>query len=680
MEESSSSELDKTRSSINAWNDARILTHVANIGKTHDLNHLRLYNPNVMTTRPYNRNCIDIGNDSYYNNTDKPSLDYLRAGNTLPYSINTLHLQNTYRPSQRLEAFAFHDNSKDMYRSHDFILRSRHNNNNLFIKKDPVANKNSDQENKKTERSKKKKHQVFTDCMEFFQQYCANSSLHGLRYVGDSSLSAVERIFWLISFLAALIIVTIYIYFIYQRWTHSPIIIALSPEPVSLTEFPFPSVTICNMNHVKKSEATKILRGSDSLEKVLLDDVCDRNYNTTDDGIDENIEWERIERFKINTSQSCTDMLYYCVWHGSQHDCNKIFNSVMTDEGICCNFNSVNRKYLLYNPRDWPDLNISYSAVSIDWNAEKGYNASTPTDVIPQRPPGTGLSYGLTLALDAETDEYYCGFTSAGFKMLLHSPVETPKIADFSFAIMPGKETRVILKPRISVANSRIIAIQQKKRKCYFTAERKLRYYRTYTQRNCVLECEANFTQEMCGCVQYYMPKSAKTKICGKRDTSCAVRAKTAMELGLYDDDTASSLNISKLPHCTCWPACYEINYKAQLSQSELLPTLNIDAPYVKKNMDYFTKNVAVVHLFFVDSQFTKYVKNELFGFTEFLSSTGGLLGLFMGFSFLSAMEIVYFLTLRAWCRMYRRRQAAKPAVLQIHPAEDKTVIYPFAN
>jgi len=30
-------------------------------------------------------------------------------------------------------------------------------------------------------------------------------------------------------------------------------------------------------------------------------------------------------------------------------------------------------------------------------------------------------------------------------------------------------------------------------------------------------------------------------------------------------------------------------------------------------------KNMAVVHLFFVDSQFTQYIKNELFGFTEFL-------------------------------------------------------------
>lgn len=30
-------------------------------------------------------------------------------------------------------------------------------------------------------------------------------------------------------------------------------------------------------------------------------------------------------------------------------------------------------------------------------------------------------------------------------------------------------------------------------------------------------------------------------------------------------------------------------------------------------------ENMAVVHLFFVDSQFTKYMKSELFGFIEFL-------------------------------------------------------------
>ena len=39
-------------------------------------------------------------------------------------------------------------------------------------------------------------------------------------------------------------------------------------------------------------------------------------------------------------------------------------------------------------------------------------------DVIPWRPYGAGLIYGLTLALDVDIGEYYCSSTAgAGFKV-----------------------------------------------------------------------------------------------------------------------------------------------------------------------------------------------------------------------------------------------------------------------
>lgn len=90
--------------------------------------------------------------------------------------------------------------------------------------------------------------------------------------------------------------------------------------------------------------------------------------------------------------------------------------------------------------------------------------------------------------------------------MLLHSPVEMPQIADFAFTLSPGKETRVIITPHITDADISIIKIPVKVRRCYFLQEKKLRYYRIYTQRNCVLECEANFTLKYCQCMEFYMP------------------------------------------------------------------------------------------------------------------------------------------------------------------------------
>lgn len=53
------------------------------------------------------------------------------------------------------------------------------------------------------------------------------------------------------------------------------------------------------------------------------------------------------------------------------------------------------------------------------------------------------------------------------------------------------------------------------------------------------------------------------------------------------------------------------------------------------------------VTLFFKEMQFITSERNELYGLTDFLANCGGLLGLFTGFSFLSIVEIIYFLSLR---------------------------------
>nr|XP_046475640.1 pickpocket protein 28 isoform X2 [Neodiprion pinetum] len=432
----------------------------------------------------------------------------------------------------------------------------------------------------------------------------------------------LERFFWIFSFIVAVLTAAYYIWNLYQKWTDSPLIISLSPDPVSLVEIPFPSITVCNMNNAKKSEADRINQGTDNLQKVLLNDICKLENGTSTNDLDsESGKWSNVQRFMINVSQPCTDMLFLCRWHQNTTECEKIFNPTLTDEGICCNFNAVHRKYLFYNPRDMSDLNVTFPFTSVDWTPEQGYASKTPADSIPWRPYGAGRHLGLTLVLDAEISEYYCSSTaSIGFKMLLHNPVETPKIADFAFTVEPGKETRIVIRPTVTSASRSIIRVPRKKRRCFFTSERSLKYYRTYTQRNCILECEANFTQQICSCVQHYMPKSANTTICGKKDEKCADQARLIMELKLYDDENTTSLfNASQTSSCNCWPGCFEINYNAELSQSKLVRSFDIDSDYIKKDREYFVENIAVVHLYFVDSQFTAHVKNELFGFTELL-------------------------------------------------------------
>ncbi|XP_034937695.1 pickpocket protein 28-like [Chelonus insularis] len=604
------------------------------------------------------------------------------------YTLNSLHLQNPYRTLQKFESFNSSKNhtlkfrSSFLQKSHDVVSENNYSNRR---QKNPFQNY---EENKNKYNTKIHKIQMFLKKFKFFsliEQYCANSTLHGLRYVGDTHVSIIEKLFWIFSFICAFLSASYFIWHLYNKWQASPIIISMSPEPVSFEEFPFPSVTICNMNNARKSEADRINDSDDNLEKLLLEDICD--FRNSTDEVDEvfgSANWSNVFRFMINVSQPCTEMLYHCQWHGNTTDCDKLFNPTMTDEGMCCNFNSVHRKYMFYNPQEWEDLNITFPFNNMDWKPETGYKAAIHPDTQPWRPFGAGEYYGLTLVLDTAVDDYYCSSTaSVGFKLLLHSPVETPKMADFGFAISPGEETRIIISPRILTASLSILEIPRKKRKCFFNSERKLKYYRTYTQRNCLLECEANFTQKICQCVQYYMPKSANTPICGKKDDPCATRARRLMETKLYDDE-ADKLNVTEIPSCNCWPGCFEINYEFTISHSSLTPKFYIDDAYVKQSKKYFKENMAIVHLFFIDSQFPKYVKSELFGFIEFLSSVGGLLGLFMGFSFLSVVEVVYFMTLRIWCRISwnERPQNTSNSLIHVQPCSNpnSNTIFPFSQ
>lgn len=127
-------------------------------------------------------------------------------------------------------------------------------------------------------------------------------------------------------------------------------------------------------------------------------------------------------------------------------------------------------------------------------------------------------------------------------QMLLHSPVETPKLSFFGFAIRPGTENFITIQPQVRRSTPRVSKIALRKRQCYFSFERSLRFYRTYTQHNCMQECEANYTLSLCSCVLYHMPSKYNkfsssvranlschvftedddTKICGKQDEKCA--------------------------------------------------------------------------------------------------------------------------------------------------------------
>lgn len=92
---------------------------------------------------------------------------------------------------------------------------------------------------------------------------------------------------------------------------------------------------------------------------------------------------------------------------------------------------------------------------------------------------GSGSHLGLHVILNADISDYYCSSTnSAGFKILLHNPTETPRISEYGFLVPPGRQSRIIITPKMSTASEIIKKIPIDQRHCIFPNDANLSYFR----------------------------------------------------------------------------------------------------------------------------------------------------------------------------------------------------------
>ncbi|KAK9709692.1 Amiloride-sensitive sodium channel [Popillia japonica] len=129
------------------------------------------------------------------------------------------------------------------------------------------------------------------------------------------------------------------------------------------------------------------------------------------------------------------------------------------------------------------------------------------------------------------------------------------------------------------------------------------------------------------------MPHGESTPICGSGSNRCVTDAQLKMV-----SDTSGNFS------CDCLPACTTLTYNAETSQAEfnwrdMLIAFNADPD------EFPGIQMTRLRFLFKEMQFITSERNELYGMVDFMANVGGLLGLFIGFSFVSMIEPFYFLT-----------------------------------
>lgn len=126
----------------------------------------------------------------------------------------------------------------------------------------------------------------------------------------------------------------------------------------------------------------------------------------------------------------------------------------------------------------------------------------------PHRVFGAGLRNAAFMLMGIELDRAheYCSVYGQGFRLSLHTPDVLPR--DF-IHIPVEQEIYISIKPNFMMTSRGLRNYSPKRRGCYFKSERQLRFFKSYDQHNCELECLTNYTKESCNCVRFSMPRKS---------------------------------------------------------------------------------------------------------------------------------------------------------------------------
>ncbi|KAG5673241.1 hypothetical protein PVAND_003304 [Polypedilum vanderplanki] len=212
-----------------------------------------------------------------------------------------------------------------------------------------------------------------------------------------------------------------------------------------------------------------------------------------------------------------------------------------------------------------------------------------------------------------------CRFKS----IVIHKPETLLRLLTIDYdEIKIDHSMNIEITPKIIKTDMSLEKIDPFLRDCYFENEKKLKYFKTYTQHYCEMECLLLFHEKKHDCREVYT-------IYGKNNSKpfcLAIFSK------LLREKLENSQNFSFKQNCSCLPTCDSIEYHVDVYPSD--DGADDNETFVI-NVRMNTDNMIL---------FRRY---QQFSFSDAISYVGGLLGLFARISVLSIVEIFYFITLR---------------------------------
>ncbi|XP_047355458.1 sodium channel protein Nach-like isoform X2 [Vespa velutina] len=482
--------------------------------------------------------------------------------------------------------------------------------------------------------------------LKYVSLYCEQSTLVGYKYLTEPGRTWIERIIWIAVHVSTICILVYFVIDAYTAFTTLPMVTSVESDHYPTNEITFPAIAICSINRISRQSAvkmaTKVYRSnvtelsSDEILELIeqLGDAYnsmhkfevtryDELNNLLLDFYEGDYDMEAIMK---ELTPQCTLMLNKCLFNGKEYNCTELFSFEKTQDGYCCTFNYI-----------------------IKGNAN---NDKEPMKV--RTVKDLGVERGLTVVMEPFLDDYfYTVLPVIGWKVTLFNPTDYPDN-------ISGGVTEVLVSPLLesyleieavsfySTGQTKSYPIS--KRKCIFPNEIRTSYG-DYSYSDCLVDCREQQIWKMCKCIPFYLPTRTGVhskhgrRACTLTDMSCLNHYKSDwLTVFPHEDETFNiTMNDYKSLHCKrCYPSCEDFIYIMHSSFSTMKPGF-YETSFIN-NLNIVDQSI--IHVFFSNYGSVRLKQDISYTWYELLSDIGGICGVFIGFSLISVIELIYFFIL----------------------------------
>ncbi|XP_064596662.1 acid-sensing ion channel 3-like [Liolophura sinensis] len=441
-------------------------------------------------------------------------------------------------------------------------------------------------------------------------EFSQDTSLHGVKFVLQTSVSTPRRILWTAVIFAQL---AAFLAVITGQIIHVKNLPVLTNVVTSYEDkLAFPGVTIC------KPLSTTTHPDLDPFENDVLMNLDIRNRTFFTSLSDE--DYARIDTGEIYQKRFLLEdkFLRFCVF--AHVNCLQLVKTSLARKFLCESVNSI-----LPDDRSWSR------------DADDPETANKSERLISMTP---GLEAGLRLVLRMEKED-------RGVKLLLHEPDKKIRAVNSEFLqLSPSSENYIgvkVFKNKFQPSPYRAFG----DRKCQVTTgdfRHPLVPTGRYTLRACQDACVIKGARDFCGCQVDYVNKHTEEKMCDPiRLIDCQIK--------MVERFLNNSLSVAV---CDCPLPCEDLVYDTTLSSRP-----------IGNEMDKDRRNNVLVHIHFERLKIVSTEQVPDYTTGDVFASIGGQMGLFLGASIITVIEILE-LTIRCmygWMRRDSRKTTSRADV-----------------